>query len=327
MKGPVRRLRRRRARESMRALTRETRLHVDDLVLPIFVAERDSDAGLVVSMPGVRRYTLEELDTFAERLNATGISALMLFGIPAHKDASGSSAWDERGVVCRALQRLRTLLPNVTLMADVCLCEYTDHGHCGLLNGETIDNDRTLTALQRVAVAYGQAGADLVAPSGMMDGMVGALRSALDENALIEVGILSYAVKYASAFYGPFRDAAACAPTFGDRRSHQMDPANAREALVEAAMDIDEGADALMVKPALSYLDVLSSLRARFEGVPLAAYQVSGEYSMIKAAGAQGWIDERSVALESLLSIKRAGANMILTYFAIDAAGWLREDR
>ncbi len=323
---PKYRMRRRRGSESMRALTRETRLHVSDLVLPIFVAERESDAGPVSSMPGVERYAVTQLERLAERLNGSGVPAVMLFGIPAKKDADGSGAWKDDGVVCQALQRLRTLVPELTLMADVCLCEYTSHGHCGMLNGEAVDNDRTLVALQKAALAYARAGADIVAPSGMMDGMVAAIRSALDENDQTDTAILSYAVKYASAFYGPFRDAADCAPSFGDRRTHQMDPANRREALREAEIDLQEGADMLMVKPALSYLDVLSSLKQGFKGVPLAAYQVSGEYSMIKAAAANGWIDERKIALETLLSIKRAGASMILTYFALDAARWLRQD-
>ncbi len=320
------RMRRRRGSESMRALTRETRLHVTDLVLPIFVAERESDAGPVSSMPGVERYAVCQLERFAERLNGSGVLALMLFGIPAKKDAEGSGAWNDDGVVCQALRQLRELLPDLTLIADVCLCEYTSHGHCGMLNGEAVDNDRTLVALQKAALAYARAGADIVAPSGMMDGMVAAIRNALDENDQTDTAILSYAVKYASAFYGPFRDAADCAPSFGDRRTHQMDPANHREAQREAEIDLQEGADMLMVKPALSYLDVLSGLHHAFKGVPLAAYQVSGEYSMIKAAAANGWIDERKIALETLLSIKRAGADMILTYFALDAARWLHQD-
>jgi len=326
MTFPQQRMRRRRLSESMRALTRETRLHVSDLVLPIFVTEREADAGPVASMPGVERYAVSDLERLAELLNGSGIPAVMVFGIPARKDAEGSGAWREDGVVCMALQQLRAALPELTLIADVCLCEYTSHGHCGLLAGESVDNDQTLGVLQRTSLAYAQAGADLVAPSGMMDGMVAAIRGALDEGGCVDTGILSYAVKYASAFYGPFRDAADCAPSFGDRRTHQMDPANGREALREAEIDLQEGADMLMVKPALSYLDVLYGLRRKFEGVPLAAYQVSGEYSMIKAAAANGWIDERKIALETLLSIKRAGADMILTYFALDAARWLRQD-
>jgi len=327
MTFPQQRMRRRRRSESMRALTRETRLHVSDLVLPIFVTAREADAGPVVSMPGVERYAVTNLGRLAERLNGSGIPAVMVFGIPERKDAEGSGAWREDGVVCRALQQLRVSMPELTLIADVCLCEYTSHGHCGLLAGELVDNDQTLGVLQKTSLAYAHAGADLVAPSGMMDGMVTAIRGALDEGGCADTGILSYAVKYASAFYGPFRDAADCAPTFGDRRTHQMDPANGREALREAEIDLQEGADMLMVKPALSYLDVLSGLRRKFEGVPMAAYQVSGEYSMIKAAAANGWIDERKIALETLLSIKRAGADMILTYFALDAARWLRQDR
>jgi len=304
---------------------RETRLAPSDFIYPIFVADDPADAGRVSSMPGVERYAVDRLDGIADRIQSSRVPAVMLFGIPARKDATGSQAWAEDGVICRALERLKRIAPNLTLIADVCLCEYTDHGHCGHIDGERIDNDSTLEALRRASVAYAAAGADIVAPSGMMDGMVGAIRAALDENRLTDTGILSYSVKYASGFYGPFRDAAACAPKFGDRRTHQMDPGNVREAFAEAELDIAEGADAIMVKPALSYLDVIAKLRTRFESVPIAAYQVSGEYSMIKAAAANGWIDERKVAMESLLSIKRAGADTIITYYALDAAKWLAE--
>ncbi|HPF40992.1 MAG TPA: porphobilinogen synthase [Phycisphaerae bacterium] len=320
-----RRLRRRRSSPGIRAMYRETRLAPSDFIYPIFVADDPADAGRVSSMPGVERYAVDRLDGIADRIQSSRVPAVMLFGIPARKDATGSQAWAEDGVICRALERLKRIAPNLTLIADVCLCEYTDHGHCGHIDGERIDNDSTLEALRRASVAYAAAGADIVAPSGMMDGMVGAIRAALDENRLTDTGILSYSVKYASGFYGPFRDAAACAPKFGDRRTHQMDPGNVREAFAEAELDIAEGADAIMVKPALSYLDVIAKLRTRFESVPIAAYQVSGEYSMIKAAAANGWIDERKVAMESLLSIKRAGADTIITYYALDAAKWLAE--
>lgn len=305
---------------------RETRLSPSDFIYPIFVADRADDAGAVSSMPGVERFSVESLGGVIDRVRSARVPAVMLFGIPATKDAQGSQAWAEEGVVARAIRRIKNLSPDVTVIADVCLCEYTDHGHCGKVNGEHIDNDSTLDALQRASLTYAAAGADLVAPSGMMDGMVGAIRAALDEQGHTQTGILSYSVKYASSFYGPFRDAAACAPKFGDRRTHQMDPANAREAYAEAALDIEEGADAIMVKPALSYLDVIANLRRKFESTPIAAYQVSGEYSMIKAAAANGWIDERKVAMESLLSIKRAGADTIITYYALEAAKWIAEE-
>lgn len=321
-----RRMRRRRQSAGIRAMFRETRLAPSDFIYPIFVADVASDAGPVSSMPGVERYTVETLGGVIDRVASARVPAVMLFGIPATKDAQGSQAWAEEGVVARSLRRLKEIAPNLTAIADVCLCEYTDHGHCGMVRDERIDNDSTLDALQQASLTYAAAGADIVAPSGMMDGMVGAIRAALDEQGFADTGILSYSVKYASSFYGPFRDAAACAPKFGNRRTHQMDPANAREAYAEAALDIDEGADAIMVKPALSYLDVIANLRRRFESLPIAAYQVSGEYSMIKAAAANGWIDERNVAMESLLSIKRAGADTIITYYALDAAKWIAED-
>ncbi|MCB9858312.1 MAG: porphobilinogen synthase [Phycisphaerales bacterium] len=321
----ARRLRRRRQTPAIRAMLRETRLTPSDFIYPIFVADAPKDAGPVSSMPGVVRYDVDRLEGLVERIQSARIPAVMLFGIPAKKDAEGTQAWAEDGVVSRALRRLKSLAPRLTLIADVCLCEYTSHGHCGHVHGERIENDSTLDALQRASITYAAAGADIVAPSGMMDGMVAAIRAALDENKHVDTGILSYSVKYASSFYGPFRDAADCAPQFGDRRSHQMDPANAREALAEAEQDITEGADAIMVKPALSYLDVIARLRRNFESTPIAAYQVSGEYSMIKAAAASGWIDEKNVALESLLSIKRAGADTIITYYALEAAKWLAE--
>jgi porphobilinogen synthase len=305
---------------------RETRLAIEQLVCPMFVVENPGDAGEVASMPGVRRHTLEALGPEIEKLAALGIPAVLLFGIPAHKDAHGTQAWAEDGIICRAIACIKKSCPDLAVIADTCLCEYTDHGHCGIVRDGEVVNDETLDVLARVATAYAAAGADLVAPSGMMDGMVGAIRRALDTVGFSHVGILSYAVKYASAFYGPFRDAAACAPQFGDRRSHQMDPANVREALAEAELDLAEGADLLMVKPALPYLDVLRRLRARFPAARLAAYQVSGEYSMIKAAAARGWLDERQVALETLTAIQRAGADVIITYFAPDVARWLRGD-
>lgn len=323
----VHRMRRRRQSPAIRSMFRETQLAPSDFIYPIFIADIAGDAGPVASMPGVERHAIDRLGGLADRILTSRIPAVMLFGIPAQKDAQGSQAWADDGVVARAIRALKSAAPDLTVITDVCLCEYTDHGHCGFVRDDRIENDATLDALQRASLTYANAGADLVAPSGMMDGMVAAIRSALDEQGFADTGILSYAVKYASSFYGPFRDAAACAPKFGDRRSHQMDPANAREAYAEAELDIREGADAIMVKPALSYLDVIANLRRRFESTPIAAYQVSGEYSMIKAAAANGWIDEQRVALETLLSIKRAGADTIITYYALDAAKWLAEGK
>ncbi len=321
---PHTRLRRLRAVPALRELVCETRLSPRDFIYPIFVVERPESAGAVGSMPGVERQTLDSLPRLLERVAALRIPAVMLFGIPEQKDASGSQAWAAEGVIVRAIERARRAAGEaVAVIADVCLCEYTDHGHCGVLRQERIDNDATLELLGKAAAAYAQAGADMVAPSGMMDGMVGAIRGALDAAGRTDTAILSYAVKYASAFYGPFRDAAQCAPKQGDRRSHQMDPGNAREALAEVELDLCEGADMVMVKPAMPYLDVVRRVREAHPSVPLAAYQVSGEYSMIKAAAANGWIDERRVAMEALAGIKRAGADAIITYYALEAAGWL----
>lgn len=307
-------------------MTRETRLSAEDLIAPLFVVEHPEDAGSVSSMPGVRRHTVDRLGVELDAIASRGIPAVLLFGIPAHKDASGSQAYAEDGVITQAIRRIKETHRDTAVIADVCLCEYTDHGHCGIVRDDCVLNDETLEAYARAAQAYARAGADLVAPSGMMDGMVASIRAALDEVGFESVGILSYSVKYASSFYGPFREAADCAPAFGDRRTHQMDPANAREALAEAEADLNEGADMLMVKPALAYLDVIAGLRRAFPAAPLAAYQVSGEYSMIKAAAANGWIDERSIALESLTSIKRAGADTIISYYATQAADWLNDE-
>ena len=304
-------------------MMRETALSMDDFVYPLFIAERPQDAGLVASMPGVVRHTLDGLDREIEQIASRRIRSVLLFGIPASKDDRGSGAYRDGGVIPQAVARIKRAREDMLVIADVCLCEYTDHGHCGVFQGERIDNDDTLELLAQAAVAYAGAGADVVAPSAMMDGQVAAIRAALDEAGHGETAILSYAVKYASALYGPFRDAAACAPKFGDRRSHQMDPANIREAIGEAEADAAEGADMLMVKPAGAYLDVISAVRQRVPQLPLAAYQVSGEYSMIKAAAANGWIDERRVVMETLTAIKRAGADIIINYFAKDAAEYL----
>lgn len=289
----------------------------------MFVVEDPASAGPVEAMPGVSRHTIESLDAEVERIVARGLGAIMVFGIPRNKDPAGTSAYAEGNIASQAVARIKALTDRLTVMTDVCLCSYTDHGHCGAVVDGRIDNDRSIELLAKTAVTQAHAGADMVAPSAMMDGMVGAIRTALDGAGLHDTAILSYAVKYASSFYGPFREAADSTPQFGDRRGYQMDPANAREALAEAILDIDEGADMIMVKPALPYLDVIHRLREAIPTAPLCAYQVSGEYSMIKAAAAKGWIDERNTALEALTSIKRAGADAIITYFATDVAEWL----
>jgi len=321
---PDRRMRRLRRTASIRALRRETRLSADDFIYPLFIVERGDQAGPVSSMPGVSRLRIDDLDREVEGILAAGLRSVLLFGLPAKKDATGSTGCCDDNIVSLATARIKKLTDRLVVMTDVCLCEYTDHGHCGIVCEGAIDNDETLAALSKMAVAHARAGADFVAPRGMMDGMVGAIREGLDDAGLLDTGILSYAVKYASSFYGPFREAADSKPAFGDRRSYQMDPANAREALAETKLDIDEGADIIMVKPALPYLDVVQRVRDAFPEVPLAAYQVSGEYSMIKAAAKNGWLNERDVVLEARTGIKRAGADLIITYFAKEAAGWLR---
>lgn len=319
-----RRMRRMRKSPALRALRRETRLSPQDLVCPIFVAD-DATAGPVGSMPGVQRLRLSELDREIETILAAGVCSVLLFGVPGRKDTNGSAAHDGDGIVPRAIERIKKQTDRLAIITDVCLCSYMEHGHCGVVREGAIRNDETIELLRKMAVVHGQAGADMVAPSAMMDRQVREIRSGLDAVGLIDVGILSYAVKYASSFYGPFREAADSKPAFGDRRGYQMDPANAREALAEARLDVQEGADVIMVKPALPYLDVIRGVRDAIPDVPLFAYQVSGEYSMIKAAASKGWLDERSVALEALTSIRRAGADAIITYFARDVAGWLRE--
>jgi porphobilinogen synthase len=314
-------MRRLRRTPALRRLVAEQRVTVDDLVAPLFVKEGGAEPEPVVSMPGVFQHTQESLRKEVRALADLGVPAVMLFGIPAHKDARGSGADATDGVVQIALANLRDEVGDaVVLMVDNCLDEYTDHGHCGILTpaGE-VDNDATLDRYASIAIAQADAGADVIAPSGMMDGQVGAIRTALDETGHATTAILAYAAKYASALYGPFRDAAECAPQFGDRRGYQMDPANGREAIAEVALDVGEGADMVMVKPALAYLDVIADVRATFD-VPVAAYHVSGEYSMVKAAAQLGWLDGTAVALEHLLAIKRAGAEMILSYFAREVA-------
>jgi porphobilinogen synthase len=321
----IERPRRRRRTEAMRRLVREHQLAPGNLIQPVFVVHGSGVEREIGSMPGVHHLSVDgSLDREADRVRDLGLGGLILFGIPAAKDAIGSENFAEDGIVQQALRRLRERHPDLLLLTDVCCCEYTSHGHCGVLRGETVDNDATLDILGRVAVTHARAGADVLAPSGMMDGMVAAIRAALDQAGFADRAILSYAVKYASAFYGPFREAAESTPAFGDRRQYQMDPANVREGLLEAALDEAEGADMLMVKPALAYLDVVRAVRERTE-LPLLAYNVSGEYAMVKAAARLGWIDERRVVLESLTGMRRAGADGIITYHAKDVAAWLAE--
>jgi len=311
--------RRLRRTATCRRLVRETWLRVDDLIYPMFTVPGKGVKEPVASMPGVERHSVDLLVKEVQAVADLGIPAVLLFGVPEKKDEVGREAASRTGVVQRAVREIKKKVKDILVITDVCLCAYTTHGHCGIVEGREIDNDATLEMLAQVALSHAEAGADMVAPSDMMDGRVMAIRETLDERGFEMIPIMSYAVKYASSFYGPFRDAAESAPQFGDRRTHQMDPANALEAIREATLDVEEGADIIMVKPAMPYLDVLSSLRSELD-LPLAAYQVSGEYSMIKAAAANGWLDETAVMLESLTAIKRAGADMILTYFAKDAA-------
>jgi porphobilinogen synthase len=304
-------------------MIRETKISVDDLIYPLFVEHGEGVRKEVESMPGVFRLSIDELIKEAKEVKELGIPAVILFGIPEKKDEAASEAYDEEGIIQEALRALKKEVPELILITDVCLCEYMSHGHCGVVKNGEIDNDITLELLAQTAVSHAEAGADMVAPSDMMDGRVAAIRSSLDENGFSHIPIMSYAAKYASSFYGPFREAAESAPQFGDRRSYQMDPPNVLEAVREVALDIEEGADIVMVKPALSYLDVVRRVKEDF-GYPTAAYNVSGEYSMVKAAAEKGWIDEKKIVLEILTSIKRAGADLILTYHAKDVAKWLR---
>jgi len=316
---PVTRLRRFRRTAPLRDLVRETRLSLDQFVMPLFVAPeplRNEE------LPGMSRFDLDGLLREAETLASAGVRALILFGVPAEKDEAATGAWGEDGIVQQALRELRPRFPELVLFTDVCLCEYTSHGHCGVVVDGVVDNDRSLELLARTAVSHAEAGADVVSPSDMMDGRVGAIREALDDHGFETTPILAYSAKYASAFYGPFREAADSAPAFGDRRGYQMDPANVREAIRECKIDLAEGADAIMIKPALPYLDVIRAARAAFDA-PLAAYNVSGEYAMVKAAARAGWLDERGAALESLTAIKRAGADLIVSYWTRDLPAWL----
>ncbi len=319
---PVTRLRRFRRTGELRALVRETRLDPGELVYPLFVCAGEGVEAPLAGLPGIGRRSADLLVAEAKRVQGLGVGGVLLFGIPGEKDEVGSGAYDDDGVVQQALRALREEVPDLVVVTDVCLCEYTSHGHCGLVQDGEVLNDVSLEVLARTAVSHAEAGAAAVAPSDMMDGRVGAIRGALDGEGFEHVPIVAYSAKYASAFYGPFREVADSTPAFGDRRSYQMDPPNVREALRECALDLEEGADAIMVKPALPYLDVLAAVRARFDA-PVFAYNVSGEYAMVKAAAARGWLDERQAALESLTAIKRAGADAIVTYWAREAASWL----
>jgi porphobilinogen synthase len=326
MSFPATRMRRLRASESLRALVRETSLTPRSLVAPLFVCHGERVRRPIASMPGQAQISVDVAVEEAKKLASLGVGGLILFGLPAKKDAEGSEAYAADGIVPRAFRAIKAAEPEILLWADVCLCEYTDHGHCGVVRDGVVDNDRTLPLLARAAVAYAEAGADLIAPSDMMDGRVGAIRRALDQAGHRETPIVAYSAKYASGFYGPFREAAESAPQFGDRRAYQMDPANSDEALREVALDLEEGADAVMVKPALPYLDVIRRVKDRFQ-VPVVAYSVSGEYAMIKAAAQLGWLDGERVALESLTSIRRAGADIIITYFAEEIAPLLGRNK
>lgn len=325
MAYPQTRMRRLRASASLRGLIRETDLDAGKLVLPLFVSQTAQPIEPIATMPGVGRFSIETALNEAREAAELGVAGILLFGIPAEKDAEGSGAWDEEGIVQLATRAIKQAVPELLLITDVCLCEYTDHGHCGLLNGDgTVENDTTLELLARTAVSHARAGADIVAPSDMMDGRVGAIRRELDDAGCPGTPILAYSTKFASAFYGPFRDAAGSAPAFGDRRAYQLDPANGQEGVREALLDVQEGADMLMVKPALAYGDLISAVK-RATHLPVAAYNVSGEYAMVKAAAAAGYLDERSAVLEILTSLRRAGADAVISYHAKDAAQWLAE--
>lgn len=318
--------RRLRSSATIRRMVRETSLSAADLICPLFVDETIREAVPVASMPGISRLPVSQVGQVTETAAELGIGGIILFGIPAEKDATGSSGWDSNGIVQQAIRAAKAASPETCVIADTCFCEYTDHGHCGVLHGEDVDNDATLINLQKEAVSYAEAGVDIVAPSGMMDGMIAAIRSGLDTADFKSLPIISYAVKYASAYFGPFRDAADATPSFGDRASYQMDPGNRREAIREALLDVEQGADMLMVKPALAYMDIIREVKDA-TNLPMAVYNVSGEYAMVKAAAERGWIDEKRVVLETMLGFKRAGADLILSYHALDVARWLQDDR
>lgn len=320
----MRRFRRLRGSESIRKLVKETRVSAEELIYPVFVEEGKNIKKPVDSMPGIFRYSIDNLDEILVRVNESGIAGVLLFGIPAHKDELASEAYNENGIIQQAVRYIKSNYPDMLVIADVCLCEYTSHGHCGVVCDGEVLNDETLPLLSKMAVSLADAGADIIAPSDMMDGRVAAIRKELDKSGYINTPLMSYSAKFASGYYSPFRDAADSSPSFGDRRSYQMDISNGREAVREVSDDIEEGADIVMVKPALAYLDVVHAVKERFN-VPVAAYNVSGEYSMVKAAAANGWIDEKRIVLENLTAIRRAGADIIITYHALDAAQWLEE--
>jgi porphobilinogen synthase len=320
---PTNRPRRMRRTETLRRMMRETRLGADDFIQPFFVCPGRDVTKPVGAMPGVAQMSVDNVVRAARETWSAGVPAIILFGIPARKDATGSEAWNDHGEVQRAIREIREQVPGLAIVTDVCMCEYTDHGHCGIVKNGDVDNDATLDLLVREALSHARAGADIVAPSDMMDGRVGAIRAALDEEGFADVAIMAYSAKFASAFYGPFREAAESAPQFGDRRSYQMDPPNGDEAMREVALDLEEGADIVMVKPALPYLDLIYRVKHEFNA-PVAAYNVSGEYAMIRAAGINGWLDEERATIEALTAIKRAGADLIITYFATDVAKRLR---
>jgi porphobilinogen synthase len=317
-------MRRLRVNETMRDMVRETTVSKNDLVYPMFVIEGENIKQPVDSMPGIYQWSVDRLDEELDRVIAAGIPAVLIFGVPEHKDECGSEAYNDDGVTQRAIRHIKAYAPKLLVIADVCLCEYTSHGHCGLIRDNEILNDETLELLAKMSISVAKAGADIIAPSDMMDGRVGYIRSALDENGFTNKMIMAYSAKFVSGYYSPFRDAAHSAPAFGDRKTYQMDPANGREAMRECESDIDEGADIIMVKPALAYLDVLKEASLRFD-YPLAVYNVSGEYSMVKAAAGNGWIDEKRIVMENMIAMKRAGAKIIITYHALDVAGWLND--
>lgn len=321
----IRRPRRLRQSPQIRNLVHEVDVRTDDLIYPIFVTEGENVKSPIESMPGIYHYSLDQLRIHLKEIWEKGVRAVIFFGVPDHKDACGSGAYDPEGIVQKALHVTKALYPDMICIADICLCEYTDHGHCGMIRGNEILNDETLELLSKAALSCAKAGADIVAPSDMMDGRVGHMRRTLDEAGYQRTLIMAYSVKYASSFYGPFREAADSAPAFGDRKSYQMDYRNRREALIETELDIEEGADIIMVKPALAYLDIVRMIHDNFD-FPLCTYSVSGEYAMMKAAAANGWIDERRVVMESMTAMKRAGAKMIITYYAPDIAQWIREE-
>lgn len=319
-----RRHRRLRQNEVVRSMVRETILDPSDFIYPLFAVEGTNIKKEISSLPGNYHLSIDRLQEVVEEMKEVGVKSVILFGIPEHKDECGSGAYDENGIIQKAIRKIKEIDKNIYVITDVCMCEYTSHGHCGIIHGEDVDNDETLEYIAKIALSHAKAGADMIAPSDMMDGRIDAIRTILDENGYKNIPIMAYSAKYCSAFYGPFREAADSAPSFGDRKTYQMDPANAREAILEIEDDIDEGADIIMVKPAMPYLDIIRMARDRFD-VPIAAYNVSGEYAMVKAAAKAGLIDEKRVALEMLTSIKRAGAKMIITYYAIEAAKWIRE--